>query len=51
MDIQPIHKAACQCATVQFELSLQNGLVDPRRCDCSMCRRCGAISASLPLME
>jgi hypothetical protein len=49
MDIQPIHKASCHCGTVQFELSLPNGLVDPRRCDCSMCRRRGAIAASVPL--
>ena len=49
MDIQPIHKASCHCGAVQFELSLPNGLVDPRRCDCSMCRRRGAIVASVPL--
>jgi hypothetical protein len=49
MDIQPIHKASCHCGTVQFELSLPNGLVDPRRCDCSMCRRRGAFAASVPL--
>tara|TARA_R110000772_G_scaffold267264_1_gene390855 strand:+ start:77 stop:454 length:378 start_codon:yes stop_codon:yes gene_type:complete len=49
MDIQPIHKASCHCGAVQFELSLPNGLVDPRRCDCSMCRRRGAIAASVPL--
>ncbi|WP_084708387.1 GFA family protein [Marinobacter psychrophilus] len=49
MDIQPIHKASCHCGAVQFELSLPNGLVDPRRCDCSMCRRRGAIAASVSL--
>lgn len=49
MNIQPIHKASCHCGAVQFELSLPNGLVDPRRCDCSMCRRRGAIAASVPL--
>ena len=49
MDIQLIHKASCHCGSVQFELSLPNGLVDPRRCDCSMCRRRGAIVASIPL--
>lgn len=32
-----------------LELSLPQGLVDPRRCDCSMCRRRGAIVASVPL--
>jgi hypothetical protein len=48
MAIQPIHKASCHYGIVQFELSLPNGLVDPRRCDCSMCRRFGAIAASVP---
>jgi len=51
MDIRPIHKASCHCGAVQFELSLPNGLVDPRRCDCSMCRRGGAIAASVALDE
>lgn len=49
MDIRPIHKASCHCGTVQYELSLPNGLDDPRRCDCSMCRRRGAIVASVKL--
>jgi hypothetical protein len=34
---------------VELELSLPDGIVDPRRCDCSMCRRRGAIVASVPL--
>lgn len=49
MKIHPIHKAACHCGAVQFELTLPNGLDDPRRCDCSMCRRRGAIVASVTL--
>jgi hypothetical protein len=32
-----------------LELALPDGIVDPRRCDCSMCRRKGAIVASVPL--
>lgn len=47
--INPIHKGSCHCGTVQFELTLPNGLDDPRRCDCSMCRRRGAIVASVTL--
>ncbi len=43
------HKASCHCGAVQFELSLPNGLDDPRRCDCSMCLRRGSIVASVPL--
>lgn len=49
MKINPIHKASCHCGAVQFELTLPNGLDDPRRCDCSMCRRRGAIAASVAL--
>ncbi|WP_082095790.1 GFA family protein [Photobacterium halotolerans] len=49
MVIKPVHRASCHCGSVVLELSLPNGLVDPRRCDCSMCRRRGAIVASVPL--
>lgn len=49
MKIKPVHEASCHCGAVQFELTLPNGLDDPRRCDCSMCRRRGAIVASIPL--
>jgi hypothetical protein len=34
---------------VVLELTLPDGVVDPRRCDCSFCRRRGAIVASVPL--
>ncbi|NAW87118.1 GFA family protein [Photobacterium halotolerans] len=49
MVILPVHRASCHCGSVVLELSLPKGLVDPRRCDCSMCRRRGAIVASVPL--
>jgi len=49
MKINPTHKASCHCGAVQFELTLPNGLDDPRRCDCSMCQRRGAIVASVSL--
>ena len=48
-EIQPKHKATCHCGAVELELSLPDGIVDPRRCDCSICRRKGAIVASVPL--
>ena len=41
--IQPKHKATCHCGSVELELTLPNGIEDPRRCDCSLCRRKGAI--------
>lgn len=49
MKIKPIHKASCHCRSVVFEVKLPNGLENPRRCDCSMCRRRGAIVASVLL--
>jgi hypothetical protein len=47
--IRAKHRATCHCGAVELELSLPDGVVDPRRCDCSMCRRRGAIVASVPL--
>ena len=43
------HHATCHCGAVELRLYLPDGIVDPRRCDCSMCRRRGAIAASVPL--
>jgi hypothetical protein len=43
------HRARCHCGAVVLELALPDGIVDPRRCDCSICRRKGAIVASVPL--
>ncbi|MFA0160904.1 GFA family protein [Vibrio splendidus] len=47
--IQPLHKATCHCGAVELELSLPNGIEKPRRCDCSICRRRGAIVGSVAL--
>jgi len=47
--IRPKHLASCHCGAVVLELDLPDGVVDPRRCDCSICRRKGAIVASVPL--
>jgi len=43
------HRASCHCGAVVLELALSNGIEDPRRCDCSICRRKGAVVASIPL--
>ena len=48
-EIKPKHRASCHCSAVVLELDLPDGIVDPRRCDCSICRRKGAIVASVPL--
>jgi hypothetical protein len=47
--IKPKHKLTCHCRAVELELDLVNGIEDPRRCDCSICRRKGAIVGSIPL--
>lgn len=43
------HKLTCHCGAVEIELSLPNGIENPRRCNCSICSRRGAIAASVPL--
>ena len=47
--IKPRHRLSCHCGDVVLELDLPDGIVDARRCNCSMCRRRGAIVASVPL--
>lgn len=49
VEVKLKHKATCHCGAIVIELDLPDGLVDVRRCDCSMCRRRGAIAASVPL--
>ncbi|MCW8333451.1 GFA family protein, partial [Vibrio paucivorans] len=48
-EIRLKHKATCHCGSVELELTLPNGIEKPRRCDCSICRRKGAIVASVDL--
>ena len=47
--INPIHKSTCHCGAVELEVQLPDGIVDPRRCNCSICRRKGAVVGSVPL--
>ena len=49
IDVRPIHAGSCHCGAVKFTVALPDGLIDPRRCNCSMCRRRGAVVASVPL--
>ena len=49
--IGPFHRATCHCGAVELELRLPQGIVDPHRCDCSLCRRRGAIVATVPLPD
>lgn len=43
------HRASCHCGAVQLLLHLPDGLVQPHRCDCSICSRKGAVMASVDL--
>ncbi|MDJ0926842.1 MAG: GFA family protein [Gammaproteobacteria bacterium] len=43
------HHGSCHCGAVHFEVTLPHGLVDLRRCNCSMCSRRGAIAGSVAL--
>jgi hypothetical protein len=47
--IEKKHNASCHCGSVEIVFDLPNGLEELRRCDCSLCRRRGAIAASVPL--
>lgn len=51
IQVKPIHDGSCHCGGVKFRVKLPNGLVDPRHCNCSMCRRRGAVVASVPLAD
>ena len=39
----------CHCGSVQFEVTLSDGLRTARRCNCSMCRMRGAVAVSAAL--
>jgi len=47
--ISTVHKLTCHCGAVELDVHLPDGIVDPRRCNCSICRRKGAIVGSVPL--
>jgi len=49
--VEKTHRATCHCGKVELEISLPKGLLDLRRCDCSMCRRRGAVVASVELSD
>lgn len=48
MPDQNLMKAACHCRSVQFEVTLAEGL-EPRRCNCSICRMRGAVAVTAAL--
>lgn len=44
-----LFKGSCHCSAVEFEVESDGGLQGLRRCDCSLCRRKGAVMATAPL--
>ncbi|MEO1951812.1 MULTISPECIES: GFA family protein [unclassified Thioclava] len=48
-EIQSPHRLTCHCGAVEMEVTLSDGLNTKRRCDCSFCRRRGAVAVSAPL--
>ena len=42
-------KATCHCGAVEVSVTLTDGFNTARRCDCSFCRRRGAIAVTAPL--
>ncbi len=42
-------RLTCHCGAVELAVTLSDGLNTARRCDCSFCRRRGAIVVSAPL--
>jgi hypothetical protein len=47
--IEEHHRATCHCGAVEPRLHLPNGIENPRRCDCSLCRRRGTVAGSVAL--
>jgi len=40
------HKLTCHCGAVELRVKLADGLNTARRCDCSFCRRRGAVAVT-----
>lgn len=42
------YQGRCHCGAVHFEVDLADGFETARRCNCSLCRRKGAVMAMVP---
>ena len=51
IDVELYHKGACHCGSVKFTVHLPNGLNNPARCNCSICKRHGAIMGFCELAD
>lgn len=43
IDVKPFHSGQCHCGGVKFTVELEGGLQNPMRCNCSICKRHGAV--------
>ncbi len=48
-EIQQSHKLTCHCGLVEILIELPDGIDEVGYCDCSICRRKGAVLAAVPL--
>lgn len=48
-EIRSPHRLTCHCGAVELAVTLSDGLNSKRRCDCSFCRRRGAVAVSARL--
>jgi len=44
-----VKKGSCHCGAVEFKVKITDGFGELRRCDCSLCKKKGAIMASVNL--
>ncbi|MGK0298028.1 MAG: hypothetical protein ACI9XC_001646 [Gammaproteobacteria bacterium] len=42
---------SCHCQAVRFEIDLDNGLENLRRCNCSLCQRKNAVMTCVPMEQ
>jgi hypothetical protein len=43
------HMGSCHCGAVAFSVELTDGFANLRRCNCTLCKRKGAVMASVPI--
>ena len=46
-----IRRASCHCGAVQLEVELPDGISNLLRCNCSLCKRKGAVMMAVPLAQ
>lgn len=51
IEVAPYHKGQCHCGSVKFTVHLEQGLQNPMRCNCSICKRHGAVMGFVELED